>query len=196
MSGLIHVLNGADSEINLTKFLGTQLRNTRVSLSISESLKANAVVISLSTKLGVKAELINSWSILRDHQIPIIFAVTDVSNPDLDFDDFYPIISKVFEPVITPYLVLHAENGDAAGLIDLVDLKVIDYSEDKRTERAADADHKELVNEFREELLERFDSDWSSFIKGIDCLAIPVSEKNNLGILELQNFLDLVPSLS
>ncbi len=196
MSGLIHVFNGADSQIDIAKIIVKKLANSRLSDSISDSLSSDSVVICLSTKCGIKSDLINSWAILRERQIPIVFAVTDLSNPELDFDDFYPIISRIFEPVLTPYLVLHAENGEAAGLIDLVDLKVIDYSDENRAERVADAEHKELVNEFREDLMERLDSEWSNFTNGIDCLAIPVEAKNNLGFLELKRFLDLVPSLS
>ena len=102
MTGLIHVLNGADKETELPRFIAENFDETKLVKALSECEMARAVVIALSTKLGVAKNLISDWQNFRDFQIPTIFAISDLANNDLDFDDFHPIIGKILEPVLTP----------------------------------------------------------------------------------------------
>ncbi len=196
MTGLIHVLNGADKETDLPRFIAENFDETKLVKALSECEMARVVVIALSTKLGVAKNLISDWQNFRDFQIPTIFAVSDLANNDLDFDDFHPIIGKILEPVLTPYLVLHAEDGSAAGLIDLQTLQIIDYSNGKIEIRPADTEHQELVKDFQSELLEVADQEWSSFTNGTNCIAIPIDSKNKIGLMQIEKFLDLIPSVS
>ena len=62
------------------------------------------------------------------------------------------IVGKMLEPVVTPYLVLHADNGEPTALINLEDQMITDYSTKQVAKIPSDSEHKELILEFKEEL--------------------------------------------
>jgi hypothetical protein len=103
----------------------------------------------------------------------------------------------MLEPVVTPYLVLHADNGDPTALINLEDLKISNYSDNQRVQQDSDPEHQELVADFADELkLSLQEGGWEQFVQGLIVPAIPMIHKNNLGLAELKRFLDLIPSRS
>ena len=107
------------------------------------------------------------------------------------------ILGRMLEPVVTPYLVLHADDGKAVGLINLENLKVTDYSTENGLERESDPEHKELVKEFTEELKESLvEGGWEQFVQGLIIPAIPLKLENSLGVKEIKRFLNMIPSRS
>jgi hypothetical protein len=107
------------------------------------------------------------------------------------------IAGKMLEPVLTPYLVLHADNGQPTALINLEDQMITDYSTDSVTKIASDAEHRELILEFKDELHNALvEGGWDQFVQGLIIPAIPLIVKNKLGVAEIKRFLDLIPTRS
>jgi len=115
-------------------------------------ITADVVVIVASAKTGIDSKLVSQWHTFRELYIPTIVAVIDFEDGDVDFEDMSAIVGKMLEPVVTPYLVLHADNGEPTALINLEDQMITDYSTEKIAKIPSDSEHKELILEFKEEL--------------------------------------------
>ena len=158
---------------------------------------AEVVVILTSTKNGVDQEILSNWQTFREGYVPVIIVVLDFDQGEVDFEDMSAILGKMLEPVVTPYLVLHADDGKAVGLINLESLQVTDYLTENGLERESDPEHKELVKEFAEELKDALvEGGWEQFVQGLIIPAIPLRLENSLGINEIKKFLNLIPSRS
>lgn len=158
---------------------------------------AEVVVILTSTKNGVDQEILSNWQTFREGYVPVIIVVLDFDQGEVDFEDMSAILGKMLEPVVTPYLVLHADDGKAVGLINLESLQVTDYSKENGLERESDPEHKELVKEFAEELKDALvEGGWEQFVQALIIPAIPLRLENSLGINEIKRFLNLIPSRS
>ena len=160
-------------------------------------ITADVVVVVASTKTGIDPKVIAQWQNFRELYVPTIVAVIDFEDGDVDFEDMSAIVGKMLEPVLTPYLVLHADNGQPTALINLEDQMITDYSTSLVTQLASDTEHQELILEFKEELQNALvEGGWDQFVQGLIIPAIPVIFKNKLGISEIKRFLDLIPTRS
>ncbi|MEY3454592.1 MAG: hypothetical protein RLZZ147_717, partial [Actinomycetota bacterium] len=113
----------------------------------------------------------------------------------VDFEDMSAIVGKMLEPVLTPYLVLHADDGQPTALINLEDQMITDYSSGKITQIPSDSEHRELILEFKEELASALsEGGWEQFVQGLVIPAIPLIIRNKLGVAEVKRFLDLIPT--
>jgi hypothetical protein len=107
------------------------------------------------------------------------------------------VANRVFDQLITPYLVLHDDTGEAAALIRLHDLQIVDYSKNPPQIRASDPEHEELVREFREEYFDQTsEMDEGAFAAGILFPAIPINLIKGIGVDVVQGYIDLLPSSS
>jgi len=182
-------------EHSLKALLADQLALT--TSDVFPDAEAEVVVIIASAKDGISQNLINDWASFRESYIPAIVLILDFETGEVDFEDMSAIVGKMLEPVVTPYLVLHADNGDPIALINLEDLKISNYSDNQRVQQDSDPEHQELVAEFADELrLSLQEGGWEQFVQGLIVPAIPMIHKNNLGLAELKRFLDLIPSRS
>ena len=182
-------------EHSLKALLADQLALT--TSDVFPDAEAEVVVIIASAKDGISQNLINDWASFRESYIPAIVLILDFETGEVDFEDMSAIVGKMLEPVVTPYLVLHADNGDPIALINLEDLKISNYSDNQRVQQDSDPEHQELVAEFADELrLSLQEGGWEQFVQGLIVPAIPMIHKNNLGLAELKRFLDLIPSHS
>jgi hypothetical protein len=103
----------------------------------------------------------------------------------------------MLEPVVTPYLVLHADNGQPTALINLEDQIITDYSAKTVVDIPSESEHRELILEFKEELDNALqEGGWDQFVAGLIIPAIPLMLGNKLGVSEIKRFLDLIPSRS
>jgi hypothetical protein len=74
---------------------------------------------------------------------------------------------------------------------------ITDYSTDAVTQLASDAEHRELIMEFKVELHNALiEGGWDQFVQGLIIPAIPLMIKNKLGVAEIKRFLDLIPTRS
>jgi hypothetical protein len=194
MSNLINarfLLGEHPEKKQIAKLLGLEI------IEALPSSDAEVVVILASAKTGVDQQIISSWQSFREGYVPALIVVLDFEDGEVDFEDMCAILGKMLEPVVTPYLVLHAEDGRGVGLINLESLQVTDYSTTNAIERDSDPEHKELVKEFAEELKEALhEGGWEQFIQGLIIPAIPLNLENSLGVIEIKRFLNLIPSRS
>lgn len=191
------------SLINARFILGMSPENQKISVALglpvaeidnSQLITADVVVIVASAKTGIDPKVVANWSTFRDLYIPTIVVVIDFETGDADFEDMSAIIGKMLEPVLTPYLVLHSDNGEPSALINLEDQMITDYSSDKVLKFSSNIEHRELISEFKEELSSALiEGGWEQFVHGLVIPAVPLMLKNNLGVNEVKRFLDMIP---
>ena len=159
--------------------------------------EADGAIFVVSANDGIVSADLETWRTARDLYIPSLVVISDLSSSEIDFEDMSAIASKMLDPIVTPYLVLHGDDGAPAALISLESLEVSDYSAPQLTKRAADPEHQELVAEFRSEYLQALeDAGENSFQAGLLFPALPWIEKTKMGINEIKEYLKLVPAIS
>jgi hypothetical protein len=157
--------------------------------------ESDAAIFIVSAVDGISASDIETWNSVRELYIPSIVLITELTNGEVDFDDMSAIAGRMLDPVQTPYLVLHDDNGNPTALISLDTLKLSDYSTGSRIERESDAEHKVLVFEFRKEYLEALEEfGETGFQDGLSFPAIPFISENGLGSFEIAKVLNQLPS--
>ncbi len=157
----------------------------------------DVAIFAVNPAAGIDNETIEMWRAFDEYQTPRLIAVTVLDGMELDFDDAVMLANRVFDQTITPYLVLHGENGSPIGTISLASLKTTDYSTNPPTINDADEELIEVVEEFRDEYLERIDEmEDGAFAAGIIFPAIPLNLANGLGVDVIQSYLNELPSSS
>jgi hypothetical protein len=158
-------------------------------------ITADVVLVVASAKKGIDSKVLSNWPTFRELYIPTIVLVIDFEDGDVDFEDMSTIVGKMLEPVLTPYLVLHADDGQPTALINLEDQMITDYSSGKITKIPSDSEHRELILEFKEELASALsEGGWEQFVQGLVIPAIPLIIRNKLGVAEVKRFLNLIPT--
>jgi len=167
--------------------------------TVSESPEADSdlAIFAINPAAGIDQQAIDNWAALDDFQIPRLVVVNGLEGQELDFDDAVMVANRVFTQLITPYLVLHGDDGEPTALIRLQDLQIIDYSKNPPALGPSDPEHEELVREFREEYLEQIsEMDEGAFAAGILFPAIPINLLKGIGVDVAQGYIDLLPSRS
>jgi hypothetical protein len=151
--------------------------------------ESDLAIFAINPAAGIDQATIDLWVALSDFQLPRLVVVNELEGSDSDFDDAVLLANRVFDPLVTPYLVLHDDAGNPTALIDLQTLEIIDYSQTTVSRRDSDPEHKELVADFRSEYLEAVeDAGEDSFEAGLLFPAIPVVISKGIGV-------DIVKSL-
>jgi hypothetical protein len=152
----------------------------------------------ISALLGVAtAKIDDPLLITADVVVVVASAKSGIDPKVVDFEDMSAIVGKMLEPVVTPYLVLHADNGQPTALINLEDQIITDYSAKTVVDIPSESEHRELILEFKEELDNALqEGGWDQFVAGLIIPAIPLMLGNKLGVSEIKRFLDLIPSRS
>ncbi|CAN2200217.1 hypothetical protein MCEMRH37_00729 [Candidatus Nanopelagicaceae bacterium] len=159
--------------------------------------ESDLAIFAINPSAGIDQKAIENWAALDDFQIPRMVVVNGLEGQELDFEDAVMVANRVFDQLITPYLVLHDDAGEPAALIRLQDLQIIDYSSNPPQVRASDPEHEELVREFREEYFElTSEMDEGAFAAGILFPAIPINLIKGIGLDVVQSYIDLLPSSS
>ena len=185
----IHVYGHASAS---PQSIATRFRGTFTDAPEAES---DLAIFAINPAAGIDQQTIENWAALDDFQIPRLVVVNGLEGQELDFEDAVMVANRVFDQLITPYLVLHDDSGEAAALIRLQDLQIIDYSKNPPQIRASDPEHEELVREFREEYFDQTsEMDDGAFAAGILFPAIPINLIKGIGIDVVQSYIDLLPS--
>jgi translation elongation factor EF-G len=152
--------------------------------------ESDLAIFAIDPSAGIDQVTIELWQSLDEFQVPRLVVVTHLEKLELDFDDAVMIATRVFDQMITPYLVLHDDTGLPAALISLSDLQIIDYSGDSKTVRSSDEEHQTLVQEFRDEYLELLaDSGENAFEAGLLFPAIPLWIERGIGVDIVEGFI-------
>ena len=168
-----------------------------VSLATEANPDLELAIFAMNAQSGLDQNTIDLWHNFDDLLTPRILLINGLTEGELDFDDAVLIARRVLDEVATPYLVLHDDAGNPAGLISLSDNQIIDYSDDKKY--PAEPEHITLVSEFREEFLRQLEAAGDhGFESGIFFPAIPVLINDfefQLGIDIVKRYLDSLPSI-
>ena len=163
----------------------------------SPESESDLAIFAINPSAGIDQQAIENWAALDDFQIPRMVVVNGLEGQELDFEDAVMVANRVFDQLVTPYLVLHDDGGEAAALIRLQDLQIIDYTKNPPQLRASDPEHEELVREFREEYFDLIsEMDEGAFAAGILFPAIPINLIKGIGVDVVQSYIDLLPSSS
>ena len=152
--------------------------------------ESDLAIFAIDPSAGIDQATIDLWQSLDEFQVPRLVVVTHLERLEADFDDAVMIATRVFDQMITPYLVLHDDAGLPAALISLSDLQIIDYSGNSKTVRSSDEEHQTLVQEFRDEYLELLaDSGENAFEAGLLFPAIPLWIERGIGVDIVEGFI-------
>ena len=158
---------------------------------------SDLAIFAINPSAGIDQQTIDNWAALDDFQIPRLVVVNGLDGQELDFEDAVMVANRVFTQLVTPYLVLHDDEGEPTALIRLQDLQIIDYSKNPALIRASDPEHEELVREFRDEYFELMsEMDEGAFAAGILFPAIPINLITGIGVDVVQGYIDVLPSSS
>lgn len=147
------------------------------------SADSDLAIFAVNPAAGIDQLTIDLWAALSDFQLPRLVIVNELEGSESDFDDAVLLANKVFDQLVTPFLVLHNDAGDPTALIDLETLEIVDYTTTHITRRDSDPEHKELVAEFRSEYLESIElAGADAFEAGLLFPAIPVVISKGIGV--------------
>ena len=145
--------------------------------------ESDLAIFAIDPSAGIDQATIDLWQSLDEYQVPRLVVVTHLEKLEADFDDAVMIATRVFDQMITPYLVLHDDAGIPAALIGLSDLEIIDYSTNPTTIKNSEEEHQTLVQEFRVEYLELLEaSGEDAFSAGLLFPAVPLWIERGIGV--------------
>lgn len=145
--------------------------------------ESDLAIFAIDPSAGIDQATIDLWQSLDEYQVPRLVVVTHLEKLEADFDDAVMIATRVFDQMITPFLVLHDDAGLPAALIGLSDLEIIDYSTNPKTIKSSEEEHQTLVQEFRVEYLELLEaSGEDAFSAGLLFPAIPLWIERGIGV--------------
>ena len=116
---------------------------------------ADAALFVISAADGVDSATMSLWEECAAIGMPRAVAVTKLDAGRADFEDTVAICQRVFgEGVLALYLPLHGDDDVIIGNLGLLSRQIYDYSSGRRVARAAEAEHRELIEGNRSDLIE------------------------------------------
>ena len=116
---------------------------------------ADAVLFVVSAAGGLDAVTAQLWAECACLGIPRAVVVSQLDKPRADFDEAVALCQRLLDEAVVPlHLPMHDDDGSVAGLITLLDARVVDHSSGSRVERPADPEHVTLTESLRSDLLE------------------------------------------
>jgi len=164
-------------------------------ITSSELESADVAIFLVSAKDGIVRADSDKWLVARELYIPSIVVITDLSaENETDFEDMAAIAGRILDPVVTPFLVLHLDDGSPVALIELLTQEIREYVAGSLTKRASDHEHQEVIAEFREEYLEEIEAAGEgAFENGLLYPAVPWISGNPMGLIEIAEYLNRIP---
>jgi hypothetical protein len=150
----------------------------------------DVAIFVINPNSGVDEQTIANWGALDDFQTPRLIVVTELESGEADFDDAVLLANRLFDQVVTPYLVLHDDLGAPCALISLETQEIIDYSEGVEKTIPSDPEHKTLVSEFVEEYASHLAvMGEGAFAAGLLFPAIPLIINKRIGVEIVKKYL-------
>ena len=152
--------------------------------------ECDLAIFVIDPATGIDPDSIAQWEGLNDSMVPRLVAVTGIDNPQADFDDAVLLANRVFDLTVTPYLVLHDDDGVACALISLEEMKIYDYSTLPPKITPSEPEHQSLVEEFRSEYMAAIDvMGRDGFAAGMLFPAIPLWVEKGIGVDIVNNYI-------
>ncbi len=166
-------------------------RGIDVAAAADDPAQIDCAIFAINPSAGIDPETIALWERFNDYVTPRIMVALALPGADLDFDDAVLLANRVFDQMVTPYLVLHGDDGTPAALISLDDLSVRNYFQGIAVISESDPEHRELVADFQSEYHETIEAAGEdAFAAGLLFPAIPVNIDNGIGLDILKDYLD------
>ena len=158
---------------------------------------SDLAIFAVNPSAGIDQATIDIWRALDDSQVPRLVVVTGLDGMELDFEDAVMVANRVFDQLVTPFLVLHGDDGLPTALIRLEDQMIINYSTLPPILEESETEHRELIQEFRSEYLEQIsEMGEGAFAAGILFPAIPVNLANGMGVDIVKSYIAEIKPLS
>jgi len=150
----------------------------------------DVAIFVINPNSGVDEQTVGNWCALDEFQTPRIVVVSELESGEADFDDAVLLANRLFDQVVTPYLVLHDDLGAPCALISLETQEIIDYSQSPEKTIASDPEHKTLVSEFVEEYTSHLAiMGDGAFAAGLLFPAIPLIINKRIGVEIVRKYL-------
>jgi len=154
---------------------------------------SDIAIFAVNPSAGVDQQTIDSWQALDQYQLPRLVVVTHLEALEADFDDAVMICNRVFDQMLTPFLVLHDEDGLPTALISLENLSIINYTQSQPIIEESQPEHKTLVQEFRAEYFEQVEAAGEdAFAAGLLFPAIPLWIEKGIGVDIVQKYIEQI----
>jgi elongation factor G len=115
----------------------------------------DAALFVVSAAGGLDARTAQLWEECAAVGMPRAVVVSQLDRPRADFDETVALAQRLLGEDVHPlHVPMHADDGGVAGLIDLLRLRVSDWSSGSAVERDPDPEHVTLVEGLRSDLLE------------------------------------------
>lgn len=151
----------------------------------------DCAIFAVNPSAGIDEATIKQWEDFNEYLTPRIMVALALPGAELDFDDAVLLANRVFDQMVTPFLVLHGDDGAPAALISLEDLSVRSYRHGIAVLSESEPEHRDLVAEFQQEYKETVaDAGADAFQAGLLFPAIPVNIENQIGLDVLISYLD------
>ncbi len=165
-------------------------RGIQVAAQTEDRATIDCAIFAINPSAGIDPETIALWESFNDYLTPRIMVALALPGADLDFDDAVLLANRVFDQMVTPYLVLHGDDGTPAALINLDDLSVRNYIQGIAVISESDPEHRELVADFQSEYREIVEASGDgAFAAGLLFPAIPINIDNGIGLDVLIEYL-------
>jgi hypothetical protein len=150
----------------------------------------DVAIFVINPNTGVDEQTVSNWNALDDFQTPRLVVVTHLETGEGDFDDAVLLANRLFDHIVTPYLVLHDDLGAPCALISLETQEITDYSTNPEKTIASEPEHKTLVSEFVDEYRSHLAiMGDEAFAAGLLFPAIPLWIEKNLGVNIVKQYL-------
>jgi hypothetical protein len=166
-------------------------RGIEVAAQSQDRASIDCAIFAINPSAGIDPETIAIWESFNDYLTPRIMVALALPGADLDFDDAVLLANRVFDQMVTPYLVLHGDDGTPAALISLDDFSVRNYIQGIAVISQSDPEHRELVADFQSEYREIIEASGDdAFAAGLLFPAIPINIDNGIGLDVLIEYLN------
>jgi hypothetical protein len=191
-SGPVRIaLFGHVSATPATLRLELESRGLVVASNEGDLADIDCAIFAVNPSAGIDEPTIKKWEEFNEYLTPRIMVALALPGAELDFDDAVLLANRVFDQMVTPFLVLHGDDGAPAALISLEDLSVRNYLHGIAVLSESEPEHRELVADFQQEYKETIeDAGEDAFQAGLLFPAIPINIENQIGIDVLITYLD------
>jgi hypothetical protein len=171
--------------------LELESRGLVVASSEGDLADIDCAIFAVNPSAGIDESTIKKWEEFNEYLTPRIMVALALPGAELDFDDAVLLANRVFDQMVTPFLVLHGDDGAPAALISLEDLSVRNYLHGIAVLSESEPEHRQLVSEFQQEYKEAIENAGDdAFQAGLLFPAIPINIENQIGIDVLISYLD------
>jgi len=154
MEGLIGESNSA---LGVRAWDGVEIQIRPISVEANSLADVDLLVIVVSAKQGVPADLNGIWARGAERGGPAIIVVTHLDDALADLEEIAAMCSRTFTDageIFLPRLPILDDEERVCGFIDLLSEEIVEWSQGGPVVHASEPRHQELIEDARAELCE------------------------------------------